>query len=258
VWVPEPHHEAIRELVRCREDFKHAQRRCRQQLLALLLRHSRRYDKDNWTQEHHKWLLRQSFDCSQTQIVFDHYMQSLTEAGERIAKLERQMEESLDGWSLAPLVRGYMAMRGVKLISAMTYAAELGDLGRFLRAPELMAFVGLVPREHTSGPNRRRGRITKSGNRHVRRVLIESSWSCRHKPAMTKSLRDRGQDASEAVRSIAWKAQKRLHSRYHRLIERGKPAQTAITAVAREHLGFMWSICQQVMKEQAASAPAGR
>lgn len=258
VWVPDPHHEAVRELVRCREDFKHVERRCRQQVGALLLRHSRCYGKATWTQEHHRWLLAQSFECRQTQMVFDHYMQSLAEAQERLTKLERQMEEALESWSLSPLVRAYMAMRGVKLIAAMTYAAELGDLSRFARAQELMAFVGLVPREHTSGLTRRRGSITKSGNRHVRRMLVESSWSCRHKPAISPALRVRGSDASDAVRAIAWKAQKRLHCKYHRMIARGKSAQTGITAVAREHLGFLWSICQQVMKEQRSPAPTGK
>ena len=257
VWVPDEHHEAVRELVRCREDFKQVERRCRQQLCALLLRHRRCYQKDNWTQEHQRWLLSQSFDCQETQMVFDHYLRSIQECGERIAHLERQMEAALGSWSLAPLVRGLMAMRGIRLVSAMTYAAELGDLTRFSHAGELMAFVGLVPGESSSGPNRRLGPITKSGNRHVRRVLIETSWSCRHKPSISKSLRDRSRDASESVRAIAWKAQKRLHCKYHRLIARGKSSQTAITAVAREQLGFIWAIGRQVMEEQRSPATSG-
>jgi len=257
VWVPDEHHEAIRELVRCREDFKQVERRCRQQLCALLLRHGRSYDKSNWTQEHRRWLLGQSFECQETQRVFEHYLHSSTETEERIGQLERQMEEAVAGWSLAPLVRGLMAMRGVKLVTGMTYAAELGDLTRFQRAGELMSFVGLVPSEFSSGPQRRQGGITKSGNRHVRRVLIESSWSYRHKPQVTAALRARGRDASAAVRAIAWKAQKRLHARYHRLVSRGKSAQVAITAVAREQLGFIWAIGLQVMEEQRALAAAG-
>ena len=254
VWVPDPHHEAIRELVRCREDFKQAERRCRQQLLALLLRHGRSYDKDNWTGEHRRWLLGRGFDCLETQRVLDHYLHSIQETEERILHLERQMEEALGGWSLAPLVRGWMAMRGVKRVTAMTHAAELGDITRFPRAPDLMAFVGLVPSERSSGQTRRQGGITKSGNRHVRRVLIESAWSCRHKPRVSDPLRARGRDASEAVRAIAWKAKKRLYARYHRLISRGKSAQVAITAVAREQLGFIWAIGQKVMEEQRSLA----
>lgn len=257
VWVPDPQHEAIRGLVRCREDFKQVERSRRQQLCALLLRHGRGYEKSNWTQEHRRWLLGQRFDCPETQMAFDHYLHSIIEAEERIGQLERQMEASLAGWSLAPFVRGLMAMRGIKLVTAMTHATELGDTSRFVRPQELMAFVGLVPREFSSGQSRRQGGITKSGNRRVRRLLIESSWAYRHKPSVSKSLRARGRDASEAVRAIAWKAQKRLHARYHRLVLRGKSAQVAITAVSREQLGFIWAIGREVMKEQRALASAG-
>jgi len=257
VWVPDPHHEAIRELVRCREDLKQVERRCRQRLCSLLLRHGRWYERTNWTQGHRRWLLGQSFGYRQTQMVFDHYLHSIIEAEERIATLERQMEDALSGWSLAPLVRALMAMRGVKLVTAMTHAAELGDISRFHQADELMAFVGLVPGECSSGQTRRQVGVTKSGNRYVRRVLIESAWAYRHKPGVNASLRARGRDASEAVRAIAWKAQKRLHARYHRLVLRGKSAQAAITAVAREQLGFIWAIGHQVMAEQRALAAAG-
>jgi transposase len=257
VWVPDAHHEAVRELVRCREDFKQVERRCRQQLCALLLRHGRCYDKSNWTGLHRKWLQGQRFDSTETQIVFDHYFQSIIEAEERIGRLERQMEDALPSWSLRGLVGGLMAMRGIQLVTAMTHAAELGDLTRFERAEALMAFVGVVPSEHSSGQSRRQGGITKSGNRHVRRVLIESSWSYRHKPGVNASLRARSGQASAAVQAIAWKAQKRLYTRYHRLITRGKSAQTAITAVAREQLGFIWAIGQKVMEEQRTPAPAG-
>jgi len=144
----------------------------------------------------------------------------------------------------------------VKLLTAMTLAVELGDLSRFGRAEELMSFVGLVPSERSSGGTRRQGRITKSGNGHVRRVLVESAWAYRHKPAWSAAHRARARDASEAVRRIAWKAQKRLCSRYHRLTSRGKAAQAAITAVAREELGFIWAIGCQVIQEQQASVQA--
>jgi transposase len=257
VWVPDEHHEAVRELVRCREDFKHAERRYRQQIGALLLRHGRQYGRRNWTQDHRRWLEGQRFVRQETQQVFDHYLHAIMEAEERIIHLERQMAEALAGWSLAPLVRGLMAMRGIKLVTAMTHAAELGDLTRFRGAEELMSFVGVVPSEFSSGTRRRQGGITKSGNRHIRRVLVESSWSYRFKPRISPSLRTRSQDASEAVRAIAWKAQKRLHARYHRLISRGKSAQTAITAVAREQLGFIWAIGLEVMAEQRALAARG-
>jgi transposase len=254
VWVPDVHHEAVRELVRCREDFKHVERQARQRMSALLLRHSRHYDGDAWTVAYHRWLLEQKFERPETTAVFEHYLHSIIESGERIAAVERQMQEAVSSWTLCPLVEGLMAMRGVKLVTAMTLAAELGELGRFESAQQLMAFVGLVPSEHSSGLTRRQGRITKSGNGHVRRVLVESAWAYRHKPAWSPTLRARAARASEAVRAISWKAQKRLHGRYHRLVSRGKPAQQAITAVAREELGFIWAIGMQVAKEQWASA----
>jgi len=257
VWVPDPHHEAVRDLVRCREDFKCAERRVRQRLCSLLLRHGRHYERTNWTQMHRRWLLSLHFEHSELQATFDHYLHAIVEAEERIAQLERRMEEALGDWSLAPLVRGLMAMRGVRLITAMTLAAELGDLSRFDSAQDLMSFVGLVPSERSSGQTRRQGGITKAGNRHVRRVLVESAWTYRHRPAWSRTLAARARDASEAVRSIAWKAQKRLHARYHRLMMKGKAAQVAITAVAREELGFVWAIGRQVMLEQLTPERTG-
>lgn len=256
VWVPDVEHEAIRELVRCREDVKGVERQARQRMSALLLRHGRRYERDPWTQAHGRWLLEQKFEQPQTTAVFEHYLHSIMECGQRIVQVERQMEEALEVWGLRPLVDGLMAMRGVKLVTAMTVVAELGELGRFESAQQVMAFVGLVPSEHSSGCTRRQGRITKTGNGHVRRVLVESAWSYRHKPAWSSALRTRAAGASEAVRAIAWKAQKRLHSRYQRLVSRGKPHQQVIVAVAREELGFIWSIGMQVALEQWTSPEA--
>jgi transposase len=257
VWVPDPHHEAVRDLVRCREDFKQAERRCRQRMCGFLLRHGRHYAGSHWTQQHRRWLQEQKFDCGPLQTVFTHYLYAIVEAEERVRLLEREMEAALATWSLAPLVRGLLALRGVKLVTSMTLSAELGDLSRFGHAEELMSFVGMVPSERSSGNTRRQGGITKSGNGHVRRVLIESAWAYRHKPSWSAAHRKRAKDASEAVRAIAWKAQKRLHSRYHRLTSRGKAPQAAITAVAREELGFIWAIGRQVMQEQQASVKAG-
>jgi transposase len=257
VWVPAPHHEAVRDLVRCRDDFKQAERRCRQRMCGFLLRHGRHYDKNRWTQAHRLWLKSQQFDHQELQKVFDHYLHGIMESEERIVQLEREMAGALNDWSLAALVRGLMAMRGIKLVTSMTLASELGDLTRFSRPEDLMSFVGLVASERSSGQTRRQGGITKSGNRQVRRVMIESAWSYRHKPCISASLRARSQDASEAVRAIAWKAQKRLYKRYHRLTSLGKAAQVAVTAVAREGMGFIWAIGWQVMKEQQSSATAG-
>jgi transposase len=256
VWVPDAHHEAVRELVRCREDVKDTERRHRQRMSALLLRHGRRWDRKNWTQVHRRWLQGQRFEQQETQAVFEHYLHSIIEAEQRICQIEREMQEALCSWSLSPLVEALMALRGVKLITAMTLVAELGDLTRFSRPPELMAFVGLTSSERSSGSRRRQGHITKSGNAHVRRVLIESAWSCRHRPRWSAALQKRAARASEAVRAIAWAAQKRLYRRYHRLVSSGKPAQVAITAVAREALGFIWAIGMEVAHEQRISGLA--
>jgi transposase len=258
VWVPDPHHESIRELVRCREDFKQAERRCRQRMCSFLLRHGRYYEQKNWTQAHRRWLRSQQFQLCHLQETFDALLFAIEEAEQRVVQMERRMESALTGWSLTPLVRGLMALRGVRLITGMTLVAELGDIrSRFRMAQELMAFTGLVPGERSSGQTRRQLGITKSGNRHVRRVLVESAWAYRHKPAWTQSLLARARDASEEVCRIAWKAQKRLHRRYHRMMLRGKPGQVAVTAVARELVGFVWAIAGQVMAEQNASVVAG-
>jgi transposase len=254
VWVPDERHEAVRELVRCRQELKGSERRCRQRLLSLLVRHGRRWEAGHWTQAHGAWLRRQRFEQIQTQQVFEHYLHAMMECQERIVQVERQMQEALEGWSLSPLVDGLMAMRGVKLMTGMTLAAELGELSRFDSPQQLMAFVGLVPSERSSGCSRRQGHITKSGNARVRRVLVESMWSYRHRPSCSPALRKRAARASQSVQAIAWKAQKRLHGRYHRLVLRGKPPQQAITAVAREAVGFVWAIAMQVAEEQRALA----
>jgi transposase len=252
VWVPDATHEAVRELVRCREDFLQDKRRCQQRLLSFLLRHDRRYDRRNWTREHRRWLRKQTFELADLQTTFESLYCAEQEGHQRVVQMEQRMQEALENWSLAGLVRSLMAMRGVRIITAMTLAAELGDLTRFRTPKELMAFVGLVPGQRSSGMRTVYTGITKSGNRHVRRVLVESAWSYRHKPAWTRTLLARARDASEPVRVIAWEAQKRLHRRYHRLISRGKAGQVAVTAVAREALGFIWAIGQQVKIEQRA------
>lgn len=250
VWVPDEAHEAVRDLVRCRADAKQIERRARQRMCGFLLRQSRCFEGSHWTLAHHGWLKQQRFERGEQQVVFDHYLAMIHEAQERVRVLEQEMQAALEGWSQRPLVEAYMALRGVKLVTAMILAAELGDLTRFVRADPLMAFVGLVPSEASSGSKRRVGAITKSGNEHVRRALIESAWCYRHKPGWSVAHRRRAERASEAVKTIAWKAQQRLHKRYHRLVSRGKTSQVAITAVAREALGFFWAIAQQVASEQ--------
>lgn len=250
VWVPDPDQEAVRDLVRCREDVKAVERHARQRLLSFLLRHGKVYSgKSRWTQAHFRWLEGLRFDRAAQQIVLQEYIETVKEARGRVAGLEDEMAKAMESWSLAPVVRGLMALRGVALVTAMTVMAELGDLTRFDSPRELMGFLGLVPSEYSSGSKRRQGGITKAGNGHVRRVLIEAAWSYRFPARKTAHLQRSAAKTSARVQAIAWKAQKRLCGRYQRLTARGKRTVLTCTAVARELSGFIWAIACEVMPE---------
>lgn len=248
VWVPTPEQEAIRDLTRAREDMKAAELRARQRLSAFLLRHSKTYPgKSRWTQAHFRWLEKVRFDSPVQQIVLQEYIDSVREAERRVAGLERHLQVALSDWSLAPVVEALMALRGVSLITSMTMLAELGDISRFDSPRQLMAYLGLVPSEHSSGGSRRQGGITKAGNGHVRRVAIEAAWSYRFPARKTRIIQQRAERTSPAVQAIAWEAQKRLCGRYRRLAATGKVKQQVTTAIARELMGFVWAIACDVM-----------
>ncbi|MBM4029746.1 MAG: IS110 family transposase [Planctomycetes bacterium] len=258
VWVPDEEQEVIRDLVRCREDFKHAERRAKQRANAFLLRHGRVYPgRSRWTKTHATWLQGQAFDHPVQQLVFQEYVDAVGEAMRMVEALEKDMAQALETWSLAPVVRGEMALRGVDLVVAMTLVAELGDVTRFDSPVQLMAYVGEVPSEHSTGRSRRQGAITKTGNAHVRRVLTEAAWCYRLPARQTAHLQRRAQQTSPEVQAIAWKAQKRLCGRYRHLTARGKPSGKVITAVAREMLGFIWAIAQETMPRKAAESETG-
>ena len=243
VWVPDEEQEALRDLERAREDFKHAERRVRQRLNGFLLRHGRVYTSGRrWTKAHYLWLQTQRFAHPAQQIVFQEYVDEIQHATVRIKAMEKELEQALSGWSLAGEAQDLMALRGVDTLSAITVLAELGDITRFDTPRQLMAFVGLVPSEHSSGQRRQRGAITKAGNAHVRRVLVESAWCYRFPARKTAHLQRRAERTTPAVQAIAWKAQKRLCGRYRRLAARGMPKGKVCTAIARELLGFMWAI----------------
>lgn len=243
VWVPDAEQEAIRDLERAREDFKHAERRVRQRLAGFLLRHGRAYTGGRrWTQAHYRWLEAQRFDHPAQQIVFQEYVDETKHAKARIKALEKELEQALSDWTFAGQARDLMALRGVDTLTAITVLAELGDITRFDTPRQLMAYVGLVPSEHSSGQRRQRGAITKAGNAHVRRVLVESAWCYRFPARKTRHLQRRAEKAPPAVQDIAWKAQKRLCGRYRRLSARGMPKGKVCTAIAREMLGFIWAI----------------
>jgi transposase len=254
VWVPDGAQEALRDLTRAREDMKHLQRQAKQRLLAFLLRHGKRYDgKSKWTQAHARWLEGVKFDQATQQIVFQEYVDTVAALSKRLEALDGHLQSAASTSEFWPVIEALMALRGVNLLTAATIMAEIGDLKRFASAPQLMAYLGVVPSEHSSGPNKTRGGITKTGNGHVRRVLVEAAWTYRHPARKTAVLQRRAERTAEVVQDIAWKAQKRLCARYRTLEARGKLKVQACTAIARELAGFIWAI-GQVMPQPAAKA----
>jgi len=250
VWVPDKEQEAIRDLTRAREDMKAMERHARQRLGAFLLRHGKRFSgKCKWTQAYFRWLEEITFEMPAQQIVLQEYVDAVKHMKGRVEALEEEMRQAMEGWSLAPVVTGVMALRGVELITAMTVVAELGDISRFDSARQLMAHLGLVPSEYSTGNHQKRGGITKTGNGHVRRVLIESSWCYRSPARKSAQIQRRAEKTSETVQAIAWKAQKRLCRRYWYLVNKGKRPVEACTAVARELSGFIWAIACEVMRK---------
>lgn len=245
IHVPSLETEAIRDLVRARGDSKKAQRVARQQLGKFLLRHDRLYSgKTAWTGMHLDWIRKQKFELEAHERVLRDYLNTVEAATDREARLTKDIEDLIAQSELAPLVTALQAFRGVALIVAATVASEIGDLRRFSTASGFMSYLGLVPSENSSGESKRRGSITKAGNAHVRRVLIEGAWSYKHRPCESHAMRKRSKDVAPEVKRIAWKAQVRLHDRYRRMRGQNKPPQVVVTAIARELAGFLWSIGQ--------------
>ena len=247
VYVPDEEIEALRDLERARGAAKKAETTCKQQLGKFLLRHGRRFDGgSNWTRRHFTWIRQQTFEHEAQRRVLRDYLKALEDATERVERLTSDIEELVETSTLAPLVTALQAMRGVATISSVVIAAEIGDLRRFDSAGAFMSFVGLVPSESSSGQRKQRGSITKTGNRHVRRILVEAAWHYLKPANMSKVLRARNAKVSDEVRAIAWKAQKRLYRKFRHLIhEKGKQRNVAVIAVARELAGFLWAIGQE-------------
>ena len=247
VWVPDGEHEALRDLTRARGDMKDLERRSRQRLLAFLLRHGRRHEgKSHWTQAHFRWLETIKFEQPVQQIVMQEYIDTVTHCSKRVAALDQQIALAARASAVWPVIEALMALRGVQLLTATTTVAEIGDLKRFAGAPQLMAYLGLVPSEHSSGERQRRGGITKTGNSEVRRVLVEAAWTYRFAARKTRTLQKRAACCDEKIQAIAWDAQKRLCHRYRHLTDAGKIKVQVVTAVARELAGFIWAIGQAV------------
>lgn len=256
VWVPDAEQEALRDLTRAREDMKAIELKARQRLGAFLLRHGQVFrGKSRWTQAHWRWLETVKFDSPVQQVVLVEYIEAVKRAQRQVATLETQMREALTDWSLRSVAEALMAMRGIRLVAAMTILAELGDLTRFDTPSELMAYLGVVPSEHSSGQTRRQGRITRTGNGHVRRILIEAAWNYRFPARKTRVIERRAEQTSPQVQAIAWQAQKRLCGRYRHLTQAGKHKNQVVTAVARELSGFIWAIaCEVTGKPHASKA----
>ena len=243
VWVPDEVHEAVRDLVRAREAAARDLRHKRQQVLSFLLRHGRIFTGHrHWSRAHLRWLAGQAFRHPAQQVVFQDQVDAVADAQARLERLDRHLAELVPTWSMAPVVAACQAMRGVSFLVAVTFVAEIGDVRRFESPRQLMAFLGLVPSERSTGDTVRRGGLTLAGNRRVRRALVEGAWSYRHPARVTETIRVRLEGVPKAVREIAWKAQVRLSARYRRLVAAGKRAPVAVAAIAREMAAFLWAI----------------
>jgi transposase len=246
VWVPDPSHEALRDLVRAREAARRDQLRARHRLGKLLLRLGRRRPEGvrAWTLRHERWLDTLVFAWGAQAATFLDYRAEVAHATNRVERLERALDEAVHAApaALRAVIEALQALRGIAQVSAATIAVEVGSFRRFRSPRQLMGYSGTVPREHSSGARVRRGAITKTGNAHLRRILVEAAWCYRHRPALGLRLRRRQVGVSAPICEVAWKAQHRLHQRFRRLVGRGKPQGQVVTAIARELLGFIWAI----------------
>jgi transposase len=260
VWVPDEASEALRDLVRAREAAKQDQLRARHRLSKFLLRVGRRPAPGMkvWTTLYLAWVRQIRFEQSAQQATLVDYLHEVDHMAERVKRLEQAITEAvkLASPAVREVVKGLQALRGIAEISAVTIVAELGNITRFEGARQLMGYSGAVPSEDSSGQRTRRGSITKTGNAHLRRIVVEAAWSYRHRPAIGPRLRRRQETVPEPIKEIAWKAQVRLHKRYMKLQAGGKDHRKIVTAVARELLGFVWAIgvkAERSVTEQIAA-----
>jgi transposase len=253
VWVPDAAHEALRDLVRAREAAKKDQLRARHRLGKFLLRHGRRPPTamNPWTQRHLEWVQTVHFAQGAQEATLLDYLHEVEHVAERIARLERAIDEAVQTVpeAMRAVIDALQALRGIARVSAVTIVAEVGELSRFAKPSQLMGYSGAVASEDSSGTRIRRGAITKTGNAHLRRVVIEAAWAYRYRPAVGAALRKRQATVAPEVKDIAWKAQHRLHTRYRHLLTKGKCKQQVVTAVGRELLGFIWAIGVHVEAE---------
>jgi transposase len=247
IHIPTEDEEAVRDLLRCREQVRTDLLRARHRLSHFLLRHGRRFllTKRAWTKRHTEWLQAQRWDRPALAQTHRAYVRAVEEGVAQLQTLDLELRDFLNLDPFRGRVERLRCFRGIDDLTALTIAAELGDARRFPTAPSVMAFLGLIPAEYSSGTKRVQGAITKTGNAHLRRVLVESAWHYRHHPYIGDALVRRQRGAPPAIIDQAWVAQRRLHRRYRRLLARGKPKQLIVTAVARELTGFLWAALTQ-------------
>jgi transposase len=258
VWVPDAAHEALRDLVRARLAAKKDQLRARHRLSKFLLRHGRRpaSKMSAWTAAYLNWVKKDvHFDQPAQEATLADYIHEVEHVQDRIARLEKAIDDSIETMpgKMRAVIDALQSLRGIAKISAVSVMAELGEVSRFKAPRQLMGYSGAVSSEYSTGEHTRRGGITKTGNAHLRRIVVEASWAYRHRPCIGASLKARQKTASQEVKDIAWKAQNRLHRRYFKLMAKGKIKQKVVTAVARELLGFIWAIAVEVEQKYSSS-----
>jgi transposase len=263
VWVPDAAHEALRDLARAREAAKCDQLRARNRLSKFLLRQGRRAAEGTkaWTGKYLKWIKEEvHFEQPAQEATLLDYLHEVEHAASRIERLEKSIDEAIESvpQKMRAVIEALQSLRGIAKISAVSIVAELGEISRFDKPRQLMGYSGAVSSEDSSGQRTQRGAITKAGNAHLRRIVVEAAWSYRYRPSIGPGLAARQKDTSEEIKEIAWKAQHRLHSRYSKLLVKGKTKQKVVTAVGRELLGFIWAIGVQVEHTMNERVPTRR
>jgi transposase len=247
IYVPQVEDEALRDLSRGREDAMDDLKRSKRRLKSFLLRQDIRYEgRANWNAAHLRWLAEVVCPTPPQQIVFQEYLRAVTEQHERRQRLEHERHEAVQGWRLYPMVEAIQALRGVELTSAVILMTELGDITRFENPRQLMSDLGLTPSEYSSGARRRQGGITKAGNSHARRALVEGAWAYRYPAKVSRHLQLRLEKLPAEVQAISWTAQVRLCKRYRQMTARGKHVNQVVVAIAREMAAFAWAIARIV------------
>lgn len=251
VYVPKVEDEAIRDLSRAREDAKKDLKSAKLRLKSFLLRQDIRYNggRANWGPAHLRWLGEVACQTPAQQIVFQEYVRAINERHERVGRLEVELRNQVDGWRMKPVVIAIQALRGVQFITAATIIAELGDITRFDNPSQLMGYLGLTPSEYSSGRKRKLGGITKAGNGHARKALVEGAWAYRFPARVSRHLQRRLENVPQEIQDISWKAQIRLCKRYRRMIARGKHSNKVVVAIAREMAAFIWDIARHTPLE---------